>query len=124
MLTLRKIGSETARQGTYWNFTSGERVHIADTGVLPGDAGQTYYRVPPALALLAGPILGLAYAVFLPFIGMAMLAALIFRKLFGGLTESSYRGAAFSWHPSEAYLAGKKGRVRRTISKKEEEKKE
>jgi hypothetical protein len=124
MLAIKKTGGEAVASGYYWNFSNGERVHFSERGVLPGRADETYHMVPPAAVLVAGPVLGLAYAVFLPFIGIAMLLSLAARKLFGGLLQSAYRGAAFSWKPSEAYLVGKKGRSRKTISKKDEEKKE
>ncbi len=124
MLTLKRMGGETAVAGDYWNFRNGERVHLSARGVLPEGTGETYYMVSPAAVLVAGPLLGLLYAVFLPFIGIAMLLALAFRKFFGGLLESVHRGATFSWKPSEAYLVGKRGISRRIISKKEEEKKE
>ena len=124
MLAIKKTGGETVCTGDYWNFANGERVHFSAKGVLPGRPDETYHMVPPAAVLVAGPVLGLVYAVFLPFIGIAMLLSLAAHKLFGGLLQSAYRGAAFSWKPSEAYLAGKKGRSRRTISKKEQEKKE
>ncbi len=124
MLAIRKTGGETVGTGDYWNFADGERVHFSAGGVLPGRADESYHMVTPAVVLVAGPVIGLVYAVFLPFIGIAMLLSLAAHRLFGGLLQSTYRGAAFSWKPSEAYLAGKKGRSRRTISKKEGEKKE
>jgi hypothetical protein len=60
---------------------------------------------------LIAPVLGLLYALFLPFIGIAMLLALVGRKLFGGLLDGLWKTAAFGWRPREAYLLGrKKGR--------------
>ncbi len=108
MLGLKKIGGEAVGKGNYWNFSTGERVHIEAEGVLPGDAGITYYKAPPAAMLVAAPVLGLLYAVFLPFIGIAMLTAVAGRKVLGGLVPGLWKGATFGWKPSEAYLAGKK----------------
>jgi hypothetical protein len=108
MLKLKNIGGETVGKGNYWNFSTGERVQIEDRGVLPGNSFDSYFRVPPIVVLMAGPVLGLAYAVFLPFIGIAMLVAVITKKLFGGAVRTAWKGAAFSWKPSEAYLAGRK----------------
>ncbi len=124
MLGLKKIGGEAVGAGNYWNFSTGERVRIEESGVLPGDASDSYYKVPPVVILAAGPILGLAYAVFLPFIGIAMLLTVLSKKLFGGVVHSAQKGAAFSWKPSEAYLAGKKGRAKKTDKKTEDAKKE
>jgi hypothetical protein len=123
MLSIKNIGGDSVGIGNYWNFSTGDRVHMEGAGILPGDKTHTYYKAPPAVILFAAPILGLAYAVFLPFIGIAMFAAVLLRKMFGGLAQSAYRGAAFSWQPSEAYLAGKRRSVKKG-EKKEEEKKE
>ena len=108
MLGLKRIGGEKVGRGNYWNFSNGQRVHIESEGILPGDERVTYYRVRPVVLLAAAPVLGLAYAVFLPFIGIAVLAAAIAGKLFGGAVAGLWKGAAFSWKPSEAYLAGRK----------------
>jgi hypothetical protein len=124
MLGMKKTGGETVGRGNYWNFATGGRVHIEDSGVLPGDEKQTYYKGNPVVILLAAPVLGLAYAVFLPFIGIAMAVSLIGRRIFGGAAERVQKGAAFSWKPSEAYLAGKKGRAKKAEEGESEEKKE
>ncbi len=124
MAGLKKIGGETVGKGTYWNFSTGERVNIEESGVLPGDASQAYYKFRPVAILLAGPILGLAYAVFLPFIGIAMFVTVLSRKVFGGALHTAQKGASFSWKPSEAYLAGKRGRAKKTEEKTEDIKKE
>jgi hypothetical protein len=108
MLGLKKIGGQRVKAGNYWNLATGERIHIDEGGALPGDAGAVYYKLHPAVMLFAAPVLGLIYAVFLPFIGIAMLFVVAFRKVFGGAAESLWRGASFGWKPSEAYLAGKK----------------
>ncbi len=121
MLSITNIGGDSVGAGSYWNFSTGERVHMEEAGVLPGSKTQRYYRLHPAAVLFAAPVLGLVYAVFLPFIGLAMSASLLLKKLFGGLAQSAYRGAAFSWQPSEAYLAGKR---RGRKGEQREEKKE
>jgi hypothetical protein len=124
MSGLKKIGGESVVAGNYWNFSTGERVRIEGRGVLPGDSSQKYYKVPPVVILVAGPILGLAYAVFLPFIGIVMLLTVAGKKVFGGALQTAQKGASFSWKPSEAYLAGKKGTAKKTDEKTEDEKKE
>ncbi|MBI4823727.1 MAG: hypothetical protein HY805_05800 [Nitrospirae bacterium] len=107
MLGLKKIGGETVGKGNYWNISTGERVHMDSAGILPGDEKAHYYKLPPLVMLLTAPIIGLLYAVFLPFIGIAMLIVVAGRRLFGG-SAALRKGATFSWKPSEAYLAGKK----------------
>jgi len=65
-------------------------------------------RMPPGLSLILGPIIGLAYVIFLPFIGLAMIAVLTLRRLGGGLVSLVRTIAAFGWRPMEAYLSGRK----------------
>jgi hypothetical protein len=108
MLRLAHTGGQTVSAGNYWNFSTGERVHVRNSETLPGDADTSYYRLPPVAMLLLAPLLGLVYAVFLPLIGIAMLVTLLGRKLFGGLLDGFWKTAAFGWRPSEAYLLGRK----------------
>ena len=122
MLSITNIGGDSVGMGNYWNFSTGDRVHMEGAGILPGNKAQRYYKLHPAAILFAAPVLGLVYAIFLPFIGLAMAASVLLKKLFGGLAQSAYRGAAFSWQPSEAYLAGKRHSNRKGEQK--EEKKE
>lgn len=105
---VRYKGGEKVGKGTYWNFDSGERIDVAAEAVLDGGSDATYYRLPAAGILLAGPVMGLIYAVFLPFIGFAMAIKVIVQKLGSGLFGATVKGASFSWRPSESYLAGKK----------------
>ncbi|MEK7705884.1 MAG: hypothetical protein AAB426_13060 [Myxococcota bacterium] len=104
------VGGQKVEAGSYWNLESGERVELTQGGTLPGGSGDAYYRIPPAGVLLMAPVLGLTYAIFLPFIGIAMVATATGRRLFGGVTESLWKAASFGWQPSEAYLLGKKGK--------------
>jgi len=66
-------------------------------------------------SLAAAPFVGLLYAIALPFIGIATMAALIGRKVLGGVIASVGNLVSFGWRPVEAYLGGKK------ISKKKKE---
>jgi hypothetical protein len=119
MFKLKNSGGQRVRKGHYWNFSTGGRMQVEDGGVLPGTASDNYYRFPPVVVLVAGPVLGLAYAVFLPFVGIAMLAAVLLKKLFAGAVQTAWKGAAFSWKPSEAYLAGRKGKAKKTEETKD-----
>jgi hypothetical protein len=104
----RHRGGERVKGGSYWNFSTGERVTVETDGILPGNNSVTYFKAHPAAILLAGPILGLIYATFLPFIGIAVLLKVVMTKLFGGVMQGVSRLAIFNWRPSEVYLAGKK----------------
>jgi hypothetical protein len=108
MVKVKYIGGERVRGGNYWNYDTGERVTVGHDGMLPGDKTATYVKAHPALVLMAGPFLGLLYAAFLPFIGIALVVKLMAGKLFGGALESAARVVTFNWRPTEAYLAGKK----------------
>lgn len=116
---LRKYrAGETVKKGTYWNFSNGQRVSVDREGVLTGDGA--FYKMSPAGVLVLGPILGLVYAVFLPFIGIAMLVKLVGEKIIVGLLSLVASTFSFKWRPLEAYLAGKK---RSKNNGKKEEKK-
>jgi len=103
---LKFNGGERAGKGTYWNFNNGARVDISTEGILPGDQMTVFYRMPAVAIIVAAPVLGLLYAGFLPFIGIAMLAKLLLRKAGGGVFDTIQSSASFAWRPSESYLAG------------------
>jgi hypothetical protein len=111
MLRLTRHGEERVRAGNYWDFSTGERLHLEQEAILPGDASKTYLKCHPALLLLVAPFLGLAYAIFLPLIGIGMLIWVVGEKIARGVLQSGWKTVSFSWHPSEAYFAGKKRKV-------------
>ncbi len=117
MLRVKHIGGETVTKGNYWNFSNGDRISMDDNGVLPGGKNETYYKASPLVILALGPVLGLIYAAFLPFIGIAIIAKMVFTKLFGRTLEGLSRVATFNWSPSEAYLAGRRHKKEATESK-------
>jgi hypothetical protein len=101
-------GGHTVPAGTYWNLANGERVDMEKGGVLPGDKNAMYLKAPGAAVLAAGPVLGLIFAVFLPFIGIAMTLGLVVRKVAEGVASAAAGSVSFGWRPIEAYLAGRK----------------
>ncbi len=117
MMRIRHIGGEKAGKGNYWNFETGERITLEHEGVLPGDDSAVYYRANPLMILAVGPILGLVYAAFLPFIGIAMIAKLAITKVIGRPAEGLTRVATFNWRPTEAYLAGRRHKKSETPTK-------
>ena len=74
-------GGDEVPAGDYWNLIDGERCTLREAGTLPGYATEIYYRMPAAYMLLLAPALGLAYAIFLPFVGLAMAAVVSVRLL-------------------------------------------
>jgi len=121
---LKYNGGNRVGKGTYWNLTNGERIDIRDEGILPGDARKAYYRMPAAAIIVAGPVLGLMYALFLPFIGIAMVVKLVGQKVGGGVMEMVHGSASFGWRPSESYLTGRKKEAKKDEASKETEEKE
>lgn len=111
MVRIRHKGGEMAGKGNYWNFSTGERIPLACEDRLPGNAATVYYKANPAvmLAILAaGPVFGLIYAAFLPFIGISIVTKLVLTRLSGKPVEGLARLATFNWRPTEAYLAGRR----------------
>jgi hypothetical protein len=104
---LNKGGNKVAA-GTYWNLANGNRVDMEQEGALPGDGKARYIKAPVAVMLMAAPVIGLVFAIFLPFIGIAMTLNLIGKKLADGVASAAAGSMSFGWRPIEAYLAGRK----------------
>ena len=116
---LKHNGGDRVGKGTYWNLTNGERIDITDEGVMPGEGKKAYYRMPAAAIIVAGPVLGLMYALFLPFIGIAMVVKIVAQKAGSGVMEMVHGSASFGWRPSESYLTGKKKEAKKDEASKE-----
>ena len=101
-------GGHTVQAGTYWNLSNGSRVQMEQEGVLPGSGTTRYIKAPVPVMLMAAPVIGLVFAVFLPFIGIAMTLNLIGKKLVEGVVSAAAGSVSFGWRPIEAYLAGRK----------------
>jgi len=105
MLTY-KSGNKVGK-GTYWDLAHGRRIDVASDGVLAGE-GTTYFRMSSAVMLLAGPFIGLLYAVLMPIIGIATVVTLAVSKVLQGMYNLAAKSISFGWQPMSAYLAGKK----------------
>jgi hypothetical protein len=99
---------------------NGERVDLDQAAVLPGDASAMYIKAPIAVMLAAAPVLGLIFAVFLPFIGIVMTVAQAGRKVAEGVTNAAAGSMSFGWRPMEGYLAGRKRRQEARAEKPEQ----
>ena len=124
MLTLEQVDGKMAGRSYCRKLSTQEKVPWACHRILSADWEQTCSSLLAVVFFLAGPILGLVYVFILPFIGISVVVVISFGKVIGGVEGRAYKGAVFAWQPGEVYLAGKIGRARRTISRKEEEKKE
>lgn len=121
MLRIRHTGGEKTEKGNYWNFSTGERVIMSEAGRLPGDEETVYFKANPIIVLAAAPALGLLYAMFLPFIGIAIIARVLVAKAMGNSAERISSVATFNWNPSAAYLAGRRNKKAKMESKKAED---
>jgi len=109
-LNMLTNGGHTVQAGTYWNLSNGSRVQMEQEGVLPGSGTTRYIKAPVAVMLMAAPVIGLVFAVFLPLIGIVMTLSMVGKKLVQG-TESAAAGSmSFGWRPIQAYLIGRKVR--------------
>jgi hypothetical protein len=124
MLRISHKGGEKVSKGNYWNYSNGERVSIDTSGTLPGDGSVTYYKANPVIILAAGPILGLLYAAFLPFIGIAIVMKLVAAKMFAGSLNEISRVSTFNWNPIASYLAGRRQKNKKAETGAPEDKKE
>ena len=77
-------GGETVKAGFYWNRGKlGAEVVPAEGGTLPGTNDVAYTRIPWPVLLVVAPIMGGAFAMFLPFLGIAMVAKYAFNAVTG-----------------------------------------
>jgi hypothetical protein len=83
----RYSSGEAVPRGTYLSGKSWEIVQVSqDCDHLPAGDG-TYYRTPLPLLLMLGPIIGLAFIVFVPF---AVPALLVYRGATGAVRKTAW----------------------------------
>jgi hypothetical protein len=107
----RHHGGEQVNAGFYLNLDSWKVTTVSgtDTAVLAGSDSTQYLRVPVAGMLLFAPLMGAAFAMFLPFIGIAMVAKYAAVKSYDGarqVAQSMVGALGPSWQPSTAHLTG------------------
>lgn len=81
-------GTQQVTPGLYLNLKRRTMEHVEKDGPLPGVETDRYYRVPMLLWLAVAPLLGLAFVIFLPFIGFAMVGRLTSDKVRQGLAAA------------------------------------
>jgi hypothetical protein len=108
MLTYK--GGHAVGRGTYWDLASGRRIDVFSEAILAGGGTVTYVRMPSVVMLLSGTVNGLLYAILMPFISIATVAALSVRVGLGALYHMAANSVSFGWRPQNAYLAGKKNK--------------
>jgi hypothetical protein len=104
-------GGETVDIGLYFNLRECAFKSVDEKGPLPGAEDDVYRRVPMLLLLLVGPVLGLVYVMFLPFVGIALVTWLLGVKaahLVGSAARETVRVLTPGWEPSMAFLSRSK----------------
>ncbi len=98
-----------AKAGYYFNPRSWEVHPVAVNGErLPGEG--TWIAVPTVAALILSPLLGLAFLMFLPFIGFYLTLEAALRPVLRAFRHGAGELAATmspGWLPGEAHLTGK-----------------
>jgi len=104
----RYFGGNNATEGVYLNLKTGEFV-IPDTDseILPGSSVDRYIKVPRGLPIIAGPIFGLGFVIFLPLAGIVGLCSFLAYK--AGFASSNVGNKILSpilvgWHGSQTAL--------------------
>jgi hypothetical protein len=84
-------GGSKVPAGFYFNKNNWEIATVSGKkgGVLPGDAGTGYLKVPAVAMLAAAPVLGAAFVIFLPVIGFALVASAAYKKAVKPVVEAS-----------------------------------
>ena len=115
----RYRGREKVEAGVYVNAKQLSFKSLEEPGRLPGTEQDEYWQVPPVALLLAGPILGLVYVIFLPFVGLVMVAWIITASLAEAAAAPAMaflRVLRPAWQPATAFLsrvkAARKGKKR------------
>ncbi len=95
--------------GYYWN-TASWSLHAVDgaQGVLPGAEGTKWLKLPLPAMVVAALVVSIAFLIFLPFIGFALVAWTAVAALGRALEYGAARLAhvvAPHWQPGEAWLA-------------------
>jgi hypothetical protein len=83
-------GGDTVKRGFYasmkrWTIEMVE----PETGELTGEVDERYYRVPIAVMLVAAPLMGAAFVMFLPLIGFVLLGKMVIEKASGRSQRSA-----------------------------------
>jgi len=104
----RYTGTETVPPGLYFNLRQVAFKSLDEEGPLPGTRDDVWRAVPTLMLLLVGPVMGLAFVVFLPLICFAMVGWLLGIKsarLAAAVARAAARSVKPGWEPSLAFLS-------------------
>ncbi len=128
-------GGQTVKKGVYWDSERNTKIVIDSEGVLPGNKGEIYFKLPESYLLIPMLLLGLFLSMALPygmgvvaFIAIIILTATLYTAGLASLRlfkEMLGKTATFDYTPTTAYMAGKKTKktnkeVKETENKTEE----
>jgi hypothetical protein len=106
----RHQGGDRVKAGFYLNAAKWDVKALSGAGgVLPGGPADRFLRVPTLALFVFAPLMGAAYAIFLPFIGIAMVAQYLTKKAGETIVDAAHavRGTmAPAWRPGEAHFTG------------------
>ncbi len=96
----RFTGAETVTGGYYLNVgqTKLEVIEGA-SGVLPGDGGVRYMRIPVIAMIVLAPLMGLLFVLLVPFIGIAVVIEQVGLKAYSLAAAGRARLAHVISHP-------------------------
>jgi hypothetical protein len=115
--TMTSYNGNSKVQGGYYFSTQtlGVEVISEEGGTLPGPVTARYYSVPFPLLFAILPVVGLAFLMFLPFIGFALLGWAAIERVTGHVSKGADALAA-TVAPTQAvgaaYLGGREGKER------------
>jgi len=104
----RYRGNQQVEPGVYVNLRRFSFESLRRAGRLPGTERDKYRRVSSLALMVAGPVLGGLYVVFLPFVGIAMLTWMAGGKavqLMAHAASASGRVLRPAWRPGPAFLS-------------------
>ena len=98
-------GTQDVDPGLYVKTGSLRLTSVERRGALPGGANEHYRRVPMLVMLLLAPLLGLAFVIFLPFIGFAVMLRLLGEKMWHLVAPAAGRAIAIVTPAARVRLA-------------------
>ena len=95
---MKRFGTQQVKAGYYLSPARRKIEMIGrEGGVLPGDGGIRYFRIPLPLLMIASPIVGAVYVVLLPVIGIFTILWIALESA-GVATRSAWTNRAQSLH--------------------------
>ena len=119
----RYYGNQRVQPGIYFCPKELSFKSMDEDGRLPGSGDRYYWRVPALALLVAAPLIGLAYVIFLPLIGFMMLGAVALEKVWSLAREVGAWGATLlrpAWQPARAFLSRGKTKKAKRVKDTEE----